>query len=115
MRILLVEDNVTARHYMARALREANHDVVEAGSIEEAQAELARQPADVLVTDMGLPDGTGIELGVAARQNFAQLHIAVCSGLPPSFDEEMPVDFHYLSKPFSMGRLVELVNSLGDH
>lgn len=60
-RILLVEDDAPTRNHLARAI-EANRRlslIGAAGSCSEAQAMLGREVPDVLVTDLGLPDGDG--------------------------------------------------------
>jgi DNA-binding response OmpR family regulator len=108
MRVLIVEDNHVALRYMAKALREANHDVVAVGSRAEAEAALENFSAQVVVADMGLPDGTGVEIGLLAREQRPELHVVICSGLPPL---DLPEGFHFLTKPFSMKVLVKLVES----
>ncbi|MEW6270574.1 MAG: response regulator transcription factor [Thermodesulfobacteriota bacterium] len=67
--ILLVEDDDPTRERLAAAL--AAHPRLSllgaCGSFAEAEAELARRVPDVLLTDIGLPDGTGIDLIRSAR------------------------------------------------
>jgi DNA-binding NarL/FixJ family response regulator len=62
--VLLVEDDARTRDHLARAI--ASDDrlalVGACGSVAEAKACLGRQLPDVLLTDLGLPDGSGIEL-----------------------------------------------------
>ena len=64
-RILLVEDDADTRLVLARLLGRRGHQVATAGSIAEA-VELARNdPFDLLVADLGLPDGSGHDLFLA--------------------------------------------------
>ncbi|MGI9432616.1 MAG: response regulator, partial [Myxococcota bacterium] len=68
-RILVVEDDPPTRRHLVRAI-EAHPEldlVRAAGSVAEGRSALAEQP-DVLLTDIGLPDGTGIELIRATRE-----------------------------------------------
>ena len=69
LRILLVEDHPDTAEQLARLLRRAGHEVTVAGSVKEAQERAASlkskgQPADfdLLISDLGLPDGTGYDL-----------------------------------------------------
>jgi DNA-binding NarL/FixJ family response regulator len=63
-RILLVEDDAPTREHLARAIaaEPALALVGQAASVAEGRAQLAREAPDVLLTDLGLPDGSGIEL-----------------------------------------------------
>ncbi|MGH8455278.1 MAG: response regulator [Nevskiales bacterium] len=62
--VLLVEDDARTRARLARAI--TSHAelslIAEVGSCAEARAQLARVTPDVLLTDLGLPDGNGTEL-----------------------------------------------------
>jgi DNA-binding NarL/FixJ family response regulator len=62
--VLLVEDDEHTRAHLARAVRaNAALDLIGvAGSCAEARELLARRAPEVLLTDLGLPDGNGIEL-----------------------------------------------------
>jgi len=60
-RILLVEDHADTARIMAELLENAGYDVLLAKSIASAVA-CASQPFDVLVSDIGLPDGSGLDL-----------------------------------------------------
>jgi DNA-binding NarL/FixJ family response regulator len=62
--VLLVEDDAHTREHLARAVRAnaALELIGQAGSCAEARELLARRAPEVLLTDLGLPDGSGIEL-----------------------------------------------------
>ena len=62
-RILLVEDNEDAATAMSMSLEYLGYDVVHAATLREAAALGLREPFDVVVTDLGLPDGSGLVLG----------------------------------------------------
>jgi len=62
LRILLVEDHHDTRHTLSRLLTHFGHQVVTAGNIKKALEILASGPIDVLLCDIGLPDGTGYEV-----------------------------------------------------
>jgi PAS domain S-box-containing protein len=64
LRILLVEDNADTLRYLATVLRGRGHDVVPADTIAAARdaARRTERPFDLLLSDIELPDGTGLEL-----------------------------------------------------
>jgi DNA-binding response OmpR family regulator len=61
-RILLVEDHEPTRHILTRLLTRAGHEVQTAGSVTEAVEVAHGYPFDLLVSDVGLPDGSGMDL-----------------------------------------------------
>jgi signal transduction histidine kinase/CheY-like chemotaxis protein len=62
LRVLVVEDHEPTRNLLARLLSRRNHVVTTAGGVAEARS-LARESSfDLLMTDLGLPDGSGYEL-----------------------------------------------------
>lgn len=61
-RILLVEDHQPTREVLARLLTKRRHTVKAAGSISEALLHAATESFDIVITDLGLPDGNGNEL-----------------------------------------------------
>jgi CheY-like chemotaxis protein len=68
LRILLVEDNADTRTLMARLLRRRGHHVTDAAGVADA-LEVVRggEAFDLLVSDIGLPDGSGLDLMRALR------------------------------------------------
>ena len=62
LRILLVEDHEDTARAMTWLLRRHGHDVRVAGSVRHALDEAARGEIDLLISDIGLPDGTGLDV-----------------------------------------------------
>lgn len=79
-RVLLVEDDASTRSHLERALRD-HADLVcvgAVGSVAAGRELLETGEVDVLLTDLGLPDGTGIELIVeATKRSLLSLVITV--------------------------------------
>jgi two-component system CheB/CheR fusion protein len=61
-RVLLVEDHEGTAQVTARLLRCYGHSVVTAGCVRDAVQAFEANPVDVVISDLGLPDGTGHEL-----------------------------------------------------
>jgi signal transduction histidine kinase/ActR/RegA family two-component response regulator len=62
LRVLVVEDHEPTRTLLARLLSRRNHVVSTAGGVAEARQIARKAPFDLLLTDLGLPDGSGYDL-----------------------------------------------------
>jgi PAS domain S-box-containing protein len=67
LRILLTEDHAPTRTALSRILMQRHHEVTTAGSIHEALAAAATHEFDLLISDIGLPDGDGYQLFLGLR------------------------------------------------
>jgi signal transduction histidine kinase len=80
-RILVVEDHDDGREFLRRILQGDGHDVTAVGSCTEAHEQLAgNEPFDLMLTDVGLPDGNGWELVQQAKASHPTLRIGVITG-----------------------------------
>ena len=76
MRLLLVEDHEATLQVLTRVLVRAGHKITAVNSITAALAEAAAQPFDGVVSDLGLPDGTGVELMEELRARYGLRGVA---------------------------------------
>lgn len=83
IRLLLIEDDPPTRHYLAALLQQSPEVelIGNAGSVEEGKKLILQTAADVLITDLRLPDGHGTTLMQLARQTQPTLEILVISVL----------------------------------
>jgi PAS domain S-box-containing protein len=106
-RVLLVEDHLDTRKVMVRLLRSFGCTVTEASSVAEALAAADRNEFDVLLSDIGLPDGSGTEIMMELKGRKAIRGIAV-SGYGQDNDiqrsREAGFDMH-LIKPVNLQTL----------
>lgn len=108
LRVLVVEDDREIRAMMQSALAVEGFAVQTAVSINEAQALLHHALPDVLVLDLGLPDGDGLELVRAVRKQHT-LPILIVSARHQEAQKIQLLDAgadDYLVKPFSVGELL---------
>lgn len=79
LRVLLVDDHAMIREGLRRAFGRADDlaVVAEAGGVKSALSALRENEIDLLVTDLGLPDGQGLDLVRAARASDATMGIVV--------------------------------------
>jgi CheY-like chemotaxis protein len=78
--VLLVEDDALVRMIAADMLRDLGHDVVETEYGPDALEVLEARPIDVMVTDVGLPGLSGIELAERARRLQPGLGLIFATG-----------------------------------
>jgi CheY-like chemotaxis protein len=70
--ILLVEDHEDTSRALVRLLKSAGYDVRSAGAVSDAIQTAAGADFDLLISDLGLPDGTGFDLLQQLREMYAQ-------------------------------------------
>jgi CheY-like chemotaxis protein len=102
MRILLVEDHQDTRQVLARLLTHWGFDVAPAESLKTGLAQLDGGPFDVILSDIGLPDGTGHALISEARRRGKNILAIALSGFghPTEVQLAKLTGFdHHLSKP----------------
>ena len=108
LRVLVVEDDREIRSMMQSALGVEGFDVQTAVSISEAKALLQHATPQVLVLDLGLPDGDGVELVHHIRKQ-SSLPILVVSARHQEAQKVVLLDAgadDYLTKPFSIAELL---------
>src|SRR6202011_4538547 len=79
--VLLVEDDAPTLWRLPDALAKAGFQVTAAATLAEARAHLAAGAPKVLLTDLQLPDGHGVELIRETRRRFPETEIMVISNL----------------------------------
>ena len=105
--ILLVEDHHDSREFMQALLESDGHVVHSVRNVEEARERLADGSfaLDVLVTDIGLPDGSGWDIVAFARELRPSLRIGVVTGWEPRNEQDPACDFT-LRKPVGAADLL---------
>lgn len=74
-RVLFVDDNKTPRKAAASLLRKNGYEVFEADNGRDAMIKLRRQPVDLVITDMIMPEMDGIETILAVRERYPTVKI----------------------------------------
>lgn len=108
LRVLVVEDDRVIRALMQSSLSVEGFEVQTAVSLSEASALVHHSAPDVIVLDLGLPDGDGVQLVREVRTRHS-LPIIVVSARHQEAQKIQLLDAgadDYLSKPFSVGELL---------
>jgi CheY-like chemotaxis protein len=113
-RVLLVEDHPDSREFMQALLESDGHQVDTAMGVSDATEllEKADPPYEVLVTDIGLSDGSGWDLTSFARANWPSMRIGIVTGWEPRVGAGADGDF-ILRKPVRTSELLAQVAGEG--
>jgi DNA-binding response OmpR family regulator len=117
-RILVVDDTDSVRRLVALFLRAEGFEVVEAANGREARCRFEALPADLVVTDLYMPEEDGLELIAGLRDYIPKIPVVAVSGGGSRGDTttlqaagSLGADA-ILEKPFDMTDLVEVIRGL---
>jgi len=106
-KVLVVDDDAQTRNAMTAGLRREGFLVCEASDVARARRVISKNRPDIVVLDLGLPDGDGLEL-LRTLRTTDNLPVVVCSGRTGESDKlsglEQGAD-DYITKPFSVREL----------
>lgn len=113
-RILLVEDEPSIAEIVAFALNSEGFQVAWRTLIGEAEVELAATPCDLAILDLGLPDGSGLELLKRLRRH-SEIPVLILSARNAELDRVLGLELgadDYVTKPFSPRELAARVKAI---
>ena len=105
--ILVIEDEAVIRRFVKAALEEDGHRVYEADSVARGLIEAGTRKPDLVVLDLGLPDGDGVALLLDLR-SWSSVPVIVLSARVDEGEKIAALDAgadDYLTKPFGTGEL----------
>jgi two-component system KDP operon response regulator KdpE len=112
--ILVIEDEAQIRRFVRMALEGSDYAVSEAASLKLGMMQAGTQHPDLIILDLNLPDGDGIEV-VKAVRTWSDVPILILSARLDESDKIQALDSgadDYLSKPFSVVELTARVRDL---
>jgi len=115
MKVLVVEDQQRLGQFLERGLREAAYTVRWVRTCKDALDALAESAYDVIVLDLGLPDGDGIDMLRQWRESGFNEPVLILSARDSLEDRIKGLNIgadDYLPKPFSFEELLARVRSL---
>jgi two-component system KDP operon response regulator KdpE len=105
--VLIVEDEKLIRRFVRSSLEEEGCQVVEAGTSAQGLLEAAGRRPDLVILDLGLPDGNGVDF-IRDLRGWSDVPILVLSARSNEKDKIQALDAgadDYLTKPFGVGEL----------
>jgi two-component system KDP operon response regulator KdpE len=112
-RILVVEDEAEIRRVVRLILQAEGYEVFEADGVQRGRIEAGTRRPDLLVIDLGLPDGDGVDLIRELRQ-WSAAPVIVLSARSGEDDKIAALDAgadDYLAKPFGAGELLARIRA----
>ena len=106
--ILIVDDDEAVRRFLRTVLAGQGYAILEAGTVAAGIDAIARTRPDVVLLDLGLPDGDGTEV-LAAMPTDPRIPVIVLSARGQEGDKVIALDSgadDYLTKPFGAGELM---------
>jgi signal transduction histidine kinase/CheY-like chemotaxis protein len=112
-RVLLVEDHKDSNHSLTQMLKRRGYLVESAWDVKSALELAGQHEFDILISDMGLPDGSGIDIMRQIRDRDI-LGIAISGyGMEEDIQRSHDVGFrHHLVKPVDVNRLDDLIQQM---
>jgi len=107
-RVLVVDDEVAILRFLKPALEANDYEMVSSGTVAEALRRIAADAPDIVLLDLGLPDGDGKQVIQRARE-WSDLPIIVLSAREREAEKIEALDLgadDYVNKPFQVGELM---------
>ena len=116
-RILVVDDEKSIRTLLTTVLSSEGYEVIAAVSVDQAQALISSHCPDVIILDLGLPDGDGLNV-LEELRSWSNNQVIVVSGRTMENDKVQALDMgadDYIEKPFGTKELLARVRTAIRH
>lgn len=110
--VLIIDDEVKLRSLLARLLQLENYEVSEAGDCQSGLKKLAQQDFPVVLCDVKLPDGNGVELTAEIKKKYPQTEVILLTAygnIPDGVRAIQNGAFNYLVKGDDNNRIITLL------
>jgi two-component system, OmpR family, KDP operon response regulator KdpE len=107
-RVLVVDDEPAILRFLRPALVANEYEVATAGTVAEATKRIAAEVPDIVVLDLGLPDGDGKDV-IARVREWSDVPIVILSARDREAEKIEALDLgadDYVNKPFGVGELM---------
>jgi two-component system, OmpR family, response regulator QseB len=115
MKILLLEDDLQLGKALQTALSQCGFTPVWVRRVQDAQQKLEIEVFGIVLLDIGLPDGSGLDVLVSLRSKNSTVPVILLSAMDDIEDRISGLDLgadDYLPKPFSIRELISRINAI---
>lgn len=114
LRLLVIEDNESTMTVLSRLLRRRGHDVCTASTVKEALLLASTNTFDLVISDIGLPDGNGIDLMQKLTKEYGLRGVALSGyGMPEDLAKTEEAGFlAHLVKPINFDQLHNVLRGI---
>lgn len=112
--VLIIEDEQAIRRFVRAALEGAGHRVHETGTLQRGLLEAGTRKPDLVILDLGLPDGDGVDF-IRDLRTWSGMPVLVLSARVEEYDKVEALDAgadDYLVKPFGVEELLARVRAI---
>ncbi|MBF0141925.1 MAG: sigma-54-dependent Fis family transcriptional regulator [Magnetococcales bacterium] len=116
--VLVVDDDELIRDMVAVVMGRSGQETTPAGTLQEALGALRRQGFDLVIADLCLPDGSGLQVLAEVQKNHPRTYVIFVTGYPEldSVREALRQGaFDYLIKPIMPTELIHVVGRALEH
>lgn len=115
MKLLLIEDNQELASDVSSALKDQKINIEHVETLVEAKEKIGVYEYDILIVDLGLPDGNGLDIVSLIKQVDPNSGVLIVTARDSVDDKVLGLELgadDYITKPFHMAELIARVRSL---
>ncbi|RKQ61717.1 two-component system response regulator PilR (NtrC family) [Thermovibrio guaymasensis] len=117
MRVLILEDEVSLREILRLILEDFNYQVEETETLEEARKKLKEGEFDLVLVDLRLPDGSGMEVVREIKEKTPETEVIIITAFASTETVKEAFElgvYDYVEKPFNLDDLKLLIRNVSD-
>jgi two-component system, NtrC family, response regulator HydG len=114
-KILIAEDEDITRKHLLYALKKEGYEVVGTSNGREALEQLEKEYFDILITDVKMPEMSGLELLEKTRERYQNIEVLIITGfgsIDAAVEAMKKGAYEYITKPFNLDELVLKVKNI---
>jgi DNA-binding NtrC family response regulator len=112
--ILVIDADEISRHLLSETLAALGFGIIQAGNLTDSWKTLSSQRIDLVMTDVAMPDGNGIEFMIRVKSDYPRIPVIILANVLDSAvkDELLKAGADgILAKPFRINQVEELITS----